>query len=96
MTEKMNTRHMYFVPWPLLTLGVVGVIAFILMLPFILGTVAIVGAFSGYLIWRVNKFFRRIEADHLWKNEEERQQYADQPIIEVMPSAIDIKPAQLD
>jgi len=87
----MNERQqLFFIPWPLLALGIVGVIAFILMLPMILGTVAIIGAFSGYLIWRVNKFFRRIEADHLWKDDQERSQYSDQPIIDILPSSKEI------
>ncbi|KPA17723.1 conserved hypothetical protein, secreted [Candidatus Magnetomorum sp. HK-1] len=86
MINNEHSSQSFFIPWPFLALGIVGVIAFILMLPLILGAFAVVGVFSGYLIWRVNKFFRRIEADHMWNSDEERQEYADKPIIEIMPS----------
>jgi len=90
MTQRMNEKHFFFFPWPLLAMGIVGVIALILMLPLILGTVAMIGIFSGYLIWRVNKFFRRIEADHMWKDDSERNQYSDQPVIDIFPTSKDI------
>jgi len=80
---------MNFLPWPFLALGLVGVIMFIFMLPIILGAFAVIGIFSGYLIWRVNKFFRRIEANHMWKNDSERQQFENKPIIDISPSIIE-------
>jgi len=83
MTQKMDTNQMNFLPWPFLALGLVGMILFILLLPLFLGAFAVIGLFSGYLIWRVNKFFRRIEANHMWKDDSERQQYEDKPIIDV-------------
>jgi len=89
MTKNIHTTQTFFFPWPFLALGLVGVIAFILLLPLILGGFAIIGIFSGYLIWRVNKLFKRIEADHMWKDDDERQQYANQPIIDVQTSSLD-------
>jgi hypothetical protein len=88
MTQKMDTNQMKFLPWPFLALGILGVIMFILVLPLILGAFAVIGIFSGYLIWRVNKFFRRIEADHMWKDDSERQEFADRPIIDVSPAIV--------
>jgi len=89
MTQKMNTNQINLLPWPFLALGLVGVIMFILMLPFILGAFAVIGIFSGYLIWRVNKFFKRIEADHMWQNETEREEFGDRPIIDITHSVVD-------
>jgi len=91
-----QSNHTFLIPWPFLALGIVGVIAFILMLPLILGAFAVVGVFSGYLIWRVNKFFKRIEADHMWRSEEEREEYSDQPIIDINPSDKEKSRIQID
>jgi len=88
MTQKMDKSNMTFLPWPFLALGIVGIIMFILMLPLILGAFAVIGIFSGYLIWRVNKFFRHIEANHMWKNENERQEFGDRPIIDISPPVV--------
>jgi hypothetical protein len=89
MTQRMRTNQIKILPWPFLALGIVGVIMFILVLPLILGAFAVIGIFSGYLIWRVNKFFRRIEANHMWKDDSERQEYGDQPIIDVSPTMME-------
>jgi len=89
MTQKIDSSQIKFLPWPFLALGLLGVIMFILMLPLILGTFAVIGIFSGYLIWRVNKLFRRIEANHMWKDEDERQQFGEQPIIDITHSIMD-------
>jgi len=88
MAEKIESNQIFIPPWTFLAMGLVGVIAFILMLPLILGAFAVIGVFSGYLIWRVNQFFQHIEADHMWDDETERNQYSDQPVIDVTPDNI--------
>jgi hypothetical protein len=91
MTQKIDANQIKLLPWPFLALGILGVIMFILLLPLILGAFAVIGIFSGFLIWKVNKFFRSIEANHMWKSENERQQFGDQPIIDISPSIVEKK-----
>ena len=91
MTNKMDKSQMPFLPWPFLALGIAGVIIFILLLPLFIGAFALIGLFSGYLVWRVNKFFRHIEANHMWKSENERQEFGDRPIIDITPSIVEKK-----
>jgi len=89
MTEKNDTNQIRFLPWPFLAMGILGVIMFILLLPLFIGAFAVIGIFSGYLIWRANKFFRSIEANHMWKNETEYQQFGDQPVIDISSKTLE-------
>jgi len=82
MAQRYYRPNQLNIPiWPLLCLGLAGIILFILLLPLFLGVVVVFGAVAGFVAWRVNKFFNRMERQNIWhyynENDDQRHQVID-------------------
>jgi len=81
-----------FLPWSFLAMGLFGVFLFILLLPIIFGVMVVagvvIGAVAVYMSWKIKKLFKMESENQLWKDDRERADYSDKPIIDITENKV--------